>query len=275
MISKSWSTSKKRAMLYRQAGELAEFCLQLFPLIVVHSDDYGAHDADAETVKLLCDPGSPRPVEDFDQALGWFERVGLIRRYEADGRAWLQIEKFDENQPGLLSKRSDRKSPTGPTNTELPGISGLTKPNLTKPNLTLSLSTPSTAPPAAQELVDLWNQVVTPPLPKVTKLTADRRAKLNARLKEYPDLATWRTLIAWVNGQDWCRASGSGDHPNWTATLDWLCKSDGQVQRYIERATQNQQRTRPRVAGCRHTPPCATPVDCTRLRDAERRAIPA
>lgn len=129
--------------------------------------------------------------------------------------------------------------------------------------------------PSAAALVDLWNQSVTAPIPQVTKLTAGRISKYNARLKAFPDLALWRSVISWVNGQDWCRASGTGDHPNWTATLDWLCKSDDQVQRYIERATQNQLRSRPRVAGCRHSPPCADAVACTAKRDAERKAIPA
>jgi hypothetical protein len=145
MISKSWSTSKKRALIYREAGPLAEFCLQLFPLLVVHSDDYGRFDGDPETVKLKCDPGSPRGYEDFEAALLQFEVVGLIQRFQFQGQPWLQIVKFDEHQPGLLSKRTTPKSPTPPTDTELSGISGLTKPNLTQENLTqgnFSESTP-------------------------------------------------------------------------------------------------------------------------------------
>lgn len=270
MISKSWSTSKKRVALYRDAGTLAEFCLQLFPLLVVHSDDYGRFDADPETVKLKCDPGSPRPVSDFEAGLLQLAAVGLIRRYKVDGVWWLQIEKFDEHQPGLLSKRTQPVSPAPPTHTEIPPDSGPTKLNLTKPNLTLSSQTPS-----AQELVNLWNQLVTPPIPQVTKLTADRRTKFNARLKELPDLARWRTVIVWINRQEWCRAPGTGEHPHWTASLDWLCKSEGQLQRYIERAATDMQRTQPRVAGCRHTPPCTDAVACTARQNAERRAVPA
>lgn len=136
MISKSWSTSKKRAVLYRTAGSLAEFCLQLFPLIVAHSDDYGGFDGDPETVKLVCDPGSPRPVSDFALALEQFETVELVRRYDVAGVPWLQIVKFDEHQPGLLSKRTDRKSPAPPTHTETSGSSGLRELNLTQPNQT-------------------------------------------------------------------------------------------------------------------------------------------
>jgi hypothetical protein len=104
--------------------------------------------------------------------------------------------------------------------------------------------TPAPAPAPAQknqtasadDVVDLWNQLVTAPIPKVTRLTADRKRKIDARLKVYPDLADWRTAIVWVNGQSWCRAPGNGDHPNWTATIDWLCRSDEPIQRALERA---------------------------------------
>lgn len=307
MISKSWSTSKKRAALYRQAGPLAEFCLQFFPLLVAHSDDYGRLDADPETLKLICDPSSPRPVDEFDAALAQMEIVGLIQRFTADGNAWLQIRHFDEHQPGMLSKRGQPRSPAPPLLTELPPGSGPTKPNLTKPNLTLSSQTPSAPTPGtmsadaepaqalpddatpavrtrpsgrrqadqAQALVDLWNQSVTAPIPQVTKLTTGRRAKYNARLQDFPDWQDWRLVIAWLNAQDWCRAPGTGEHPNWTATLDWLCKSDDKVQQYIERAKADAQRGRSRSArppGCRHDVPCRDAVEHTQKLGEERLA---
>lgn len=151
MLSKSWSTSKKRAALYRQAGQLAEFCLQLFPLLVVHSDDYGRLDGDPETVKLVCDPGSPRPVSEFAAALVQMETLSLVRRYDVAGTAWLQIVKFDEHQPGLLSKRTIAKSPSPPTHTEVPGTSALTQPNSTQPNQTKEKNSaePSSTPVSA------------------------------------------------------------------------------------------------------------------------------
>lgn len=90
--------------------------------------------------------------------------------------------------------------------------------------------------PTAHDVVAIWNEVVTSPIPKVTRLTSDRETKINARLQSFPDLSTWRTVIVWINGQDWCRKPGRGEHPNWCATLDWLVKSDGNVVRQLERA---------------------------------------
>ena len=89
---------------------------------------------------------------------------------------------------------------------------------------------------AVRAIVALWNAIVTPPIPQVQKLTSDRRTKIAARLQTFPDLETWRTVIRWLNAQPWCRASGTGTHGNWTATLDWLTKSDGNLQRQLEQA---------------------------------------
>lgn len=62
---------------------------------------------------------------------------------------------------------------------------------------------PANAGPAsAKDVVNVWNAIVTPPIPKVIKLTADRKRKINARLRVYPDLETWRTVIGWLNTQD-------------------------------------------------------------------------
>ena len=90
-------------------------------------------------------------------------------------------------------------------------------------------------PPSAQDVVAVWNATVTPPIPKVQTLTADRKRKIAARLKTYPDLETWRTCISWLNGQNWCRASGTGAFGSWTATLDWLIRNDGQIAKQLER----------------------------------------
>lgn len=210
MISKSWSTSRKRAALYREAGELAEFCLQLFPLIVTHSDDYGRFDGDAETVKLTCDPGSPRSFEEFEQGLIWFERVRLIQRFDADGKRWLQILKFDAHQPGLLSNRTKSKSPIPPPLTEFPENSVLTKPNLTEPNLTEKnrcAEVNSALEPAAMTLL------VFPVVgvgPKTWVLTT---ARVSEWQESFPGLgieAEARKALAWLNANPGRRKTARG-----------------------------------------------------------------
>jgi hypothetical protein len=117
MISKSLSTSRKFAELAKAAGDKAEFCQLLFPLLVSHADDYGRMSGDAFTVKFQVFPISPRPVEDFEEALGHLADSGLISLYESGGDKFIQINKFDEHQTGL-HKRSASKFP------EVPGIPG-------------------------------------------------------------------------------------------------------------------------------------------------------
>jgi hypothetical protein len=141
---------------------------------------------------------------------------------------FVQINNFDAHQPGLHKR-------TAPHFPEPPGSS---RESSEIPSEEKGIEQKGTSiSPTAKDVVDLWNEVVTSPIPKITKLTTDRETKINARLQSYPDLNTWRTVIVWINGQEWCRAAGRGDHPNWTATLDWLVRNDGNVQRQLERAS--------------------------------------
>jgi hypothetical protein len=101
MISKSLSTSEKRARLHEVAGKLAEFAQGLFPLLVAHSDDYGRLPGDLFTVKHVIDPSSPRRQDDFAAALQALDEVGLIAWYDAAGKRCIQVLNFDPHQPGL------------------------------------------------------------------------------------------------------------------------------------------------------------------------------
>lgn len=98
MISKSLSTSEKRAALHEEAGPLAEFCQALYPLMVAHADDWGCMQGDAFTVKHLVDPTSPRPVSEFALALAHMHNVGLIAWYEADDKQIVSIRGFAAHQ---------------------------------------------------------------------------------------------------------------------------------------------------------------------------------
>jgi hypothetical protein len=106
MISKSLSTSERFAALVTRAGDLAEFCQSLFPLLVSHSDDYGRLAGDPYTVKHVCHPSSPRPLTDFDAALRFLDAVELIDLYTVFNRQYLQIEQFAQHQHLKLCKRS-------------------------------------------------------------------------------------------------------------------------------------------------------------------------
>ena len=76
---------------------------------------------------------------------------------------------------------------------------------------------------------------MTAPIPQVRMLTDKRRAKLRTRLEELPDLTAWTKLFQYLNTQDWCRANGSGTHPHWTATLDWIISSETTLMKQLEK----------------------------------------
>lgn len=105
MISKALSTSQRYANLHVVAGERAEFCQALYPLLVAHADDFGRLAGDVFTVKHMVVPTSPRREADVQAALAALAEVGLIEWYDtlAQGvvRKCIQVCNFDSHQVGL------------------------------------------------------------------------------------------------------------------------------------------------------------------------------
>src|SRR4029077_13048718 len=108
MISISLSTSARRARLNDVAGRLAEFCQALYPLMVVHADDFGRHPGDPFTVRHVIDPTSRRTLDEFARGLTFLDDVGLIHWYPVDGRQFYEIVDFDAHQPGLHKRTKSR-----------------------------------------------------------------------------------------------------------------------------------------------------------------------
>ncbi len=113
MISKSLSTSERRASLHQIAGRLAEFCQAIYPLLVAHADDWGRMPADPFHIKHAIDPTSPRRMEDFERALDCLTRARLIYVYQVGGRQFLEIERFAEHQAGI-TRRGESAFPEPP-----------------------------------------------------------------------------------------------------------------------------------------------------------------
>lgn len=116
LIAACLSTSRRFHQLQTVAGPLAEFAQLLFPLLVIHADDFGRMEADPLSVKLRVHPGSPRSDAEFLTAMTHLERVGLIATGEFEFGSFLQILDFDRYQQGL-HRRTTSKFP------ELPGTS--------------------------------------------------------------------------------------------------------------------------------------------------------
>jgi hypothetical protein len=72
----------------------------------------------------------------------------------------------------------------------------------------------------AHGLRDMWNSF-SPPLPKVIELSDDRKNKIAARLKKYPESDYWRTVIERIVKTPFL--IGKSER-GWRANIDWLLK---------------------------------------------------
>lgn len=137
MLSKSLSTSEKRAALHEAAGHLAEFCQAVYPLLVAHADDWGCLQGDPFTVKHLVDPSSPRKVPEFGEALRAMHNVGLITWYAADGKQFIFIRDWFNHQQlkGHDKDGRNRTFPAPPETSSKIETSAQVRPESPKPTL--------------------------------------------------------------------------------------------------------------------------------------------
>ena len=281
LIASSLGTSEKFSALGEVAGELCDFAQALFPLLVVNSDDYGRLDGSAFTVKVRIFPISAHGQGDFERAIQSLEKVRLIRRYlvtsTPDGQTFPEYEQkqvieivgFDDHQRGLHKR----------TRSLFPNSSGVysnkegeipTEPKRIEQNGTEPKRSEVTDP---RDLVSLWNAARredgpgTKPLPQVRRVTQSLLKKIRSRLDTFPDVAEWSALFHWMNGQAWCRANGTGHHAGWTASLQWVVRSDDVFSKLLDKALNE------RDAEAVAEPERADPTTWDLIRDAAAECV--
>lgn len=247
LVSKSLGSSRKFHALLGAGGKLGEFCQVLFPLIVANTDDFGRMPGDAFTVKNVVLPSSPRPEKDFESALNVIASVGLVRRYEADGAIYLQVDKFDEHQPGL-HKRTRSKFPEP---TEIPGTSEIYRSNLTQNPEENPEENPEPRTALARKADELFDQFWAAYPKKKSKEDARR-----AWNKRRPDAALLDVMLRAIAIQresaDWQKNGGQFiPHPaswlngaRWTDVVEVDIGADGlsETARYNLAASEEMQR---------------------------------
>lgn len=107
-----------------------------------------------------------------------------------------------------------------------------TKQDTTKPETPMGLLE-AAGPDAVDALVAVWNEERKPG-PKVGHVNPSRRRAFLKAAQAHPDLAEWRRLVQWMNTQKWMNAQGTGEHPNWRADLDFVCKP-GKLDQLLDR----------------------------------------
>lgn len=87
---------------------MSEWAQLLFDRIVIHADDWGRLEGAPAVVKAKVKPMSPRPVDDFANAIAEMVRSGALVAYGAGSKVYLQVTKHDEHQIGLHKRRPSR-----------------------------------------------------------------------------------------------------------------------------------------------------------------------
>jgi hypothetical protein len=91
-------------------------------------------------------------------------------------------------------------------------------------------------PKTPEDLAELWNEMCgAAGLPRVRRLTVDRRRKAAARLNQQPDLSYWRGVFEKLVRLPFCMGQVSRNgRGRWRATFDWIVKSDSTAVRVLE-----------------------------------------
>lgn len=84
--------------------------------------------------------------------------------------------------------------------------------------------------------VELWNTTC-PDFPSVKKLTAKRRDKIRARLRDEPDLMVWAEVFAKISASEFCKGVNK---MGWRASFDWITAN---AENYVKVLEGNYDRT--------------------------------
>lgn len=144
------------------------------------------------------------------------EQMGFVRREEESGkgnRYWVSIPMNDVHPCTIFTPALNDIHPTP-------------EPCSDNTSETHHLITNNTsiqeddAPVTQDEVLEYWNTIAGRiGLPKISKLTPARRQKLQARIKEFPDVESWSTAFQNIERSPFLR--GDNDR-GWKANFDFL-----------------------------------------------------
>lgn len=86
-------------------------------------------------------------------------------------------------------------------------------------------------PEIRNQITSFWNETTPDSIPKIIKLSKTRIEKLNIRLKEQPDIVTWKKAIRRISVSDFCK--GENDR-GWKASFDWLIQNEETILKILE-----------------------------------------
>lgn len=127
-----------------------------------------------------------------------------------------------------------------------------------------------------QALMDAWNAVTTPPIPRCIALSRKRRGHARNRLKEAP-LEEWLDVFRHIETSPFCR--GENDR-GWVATFDWVMEQpdvrlkvlEGKYRARRHGGTRRLDSNAWTKAACPHGGTCNGPLECnTKILEERQR----
>ncbi len=107
------------------------------------------------------------------------------------------------------------------------------EPEKQKEVITRSSRTLPTLPPEPiklQDIVNLWNKEMPSPIPRVSKLTDQRRTHLKARLADLPTMEGWIDLFKMIRRSSFL----CGKSSEWYLDFDWVIANDTNLTKVLE-----------------------------------------
>lgn len=180
-------------------------------------------DSDMRTRKVAVKLGVQ--VRELDEIARRLSEVGLIDD-RLNPLAWDELQFRSDNSTSRVQayrKRQQNQARNKPKQQR--NVSVTVQETETETELEPKGSCASgDAPLTVDEVVSDWNELATQcGLPKVRKLTPERRRKLNVRLREYPDIADWQRAFQHIRNTPFLRGE---NRTGWRANFKFLLQAE-------------------------------------------------
>lgn len=227
MIRESALTS---ATLYR----LSDGAERMFFRLTLVADDFGRFDAEPQILKARCFPRWPDQRLPMKRVVGLYAELEaeLVTSYVVDGRRYGFFNTWDKHQQ-RRAKTSKYPDPS-PDNicthplADVPVVGVVIGDVIGVGN-----TSPATQEPAAasrhagetwgspEQLVALYNRLIPPGHPQVTRLSPARRRKAVEYLRTFPEHSFWMRVFSEIRHSGFLQR-GSQKSPNFRGDFDWL-----------------------------------------------------
>lgn len=188
--------------------------------------------------------------DDADSLRPFLDRIAKLKlsdreRWERDGVVFLpamakRADEYSKKKARRLADRPDDNPVSSGDNPEQPGrMSGhaTESPVMSVLSVEDQGSLPIEGKDQVDALVVIWNTKAAAGLPRVARVTDERRRAWRAALAKHPNLADWERAIVFLNGSSWWMGTGpkGKGHDNWKGDLEYLAKP-GKLQAALEKA---------------------------------------